>query len=64
MMKRHNERYLLDFAFALLDHRSEAFGQKMLKYFQSTGRKLWTDVEKIPGRKRNDPVSPFQMMSD
>jgi hypothetical protein len=63
-MKRHNDQYLLDFAFALLDHRSEAFRQKMLKHFQSTGRKLWTDVEKIPGRKKNDPVSPFQTMSD
>jgi hypothetical protein len=59
-MKKHNDQYLLDFAFALLDHRSEAFRQKMAKHFQSTGRKLWTDVEKIPGRKRNNPVSQLE----
>ena len=27
-MKRHNDQYLFDFAFALLDHRSEGFGKK------------------------------------
>jgi hypothetical protein len=63
-MKRHNDQYLFDFAFALLDHRSEAFRQKMAKHFQSTGRKLWTDIEKIPGRKRNEPVSHSEEMAE
>jgi hypothetical protein len=61
-MKRHHDQYLFDFAFALLDHRSEAFRQKMAKHFQATGRKLWTDVEKIPGRKRNEPISHLEGM--
>ncbi|SEL08780.1 hypothetical protein [Nitrosovibrio tenuis] len=62
-MKKYDHD-LFDFAFALLDHRSEAFRQKMFKHFQSTGRRLWTDVEKIPGRKRNEPISHLEGMNE
>ncbi|KIO49147.1 hypothetical protein SQ11_07605 [Nitrosospira sp. NpAV] len=36
------------------DYGSAAFRQKMLNHYRSNGRKLGTNIEKIPGKKRND----------
>jgi hypothetical protein len=36
------------------DYGSAAFSQKMLNHYRSNGRKLGTNVEKIPANKRND----------
>ena len=45
---------LFDSSFALFDHRSEAFRQKMSEHFLAKQSQLWLDVEEI--LENNDPV--------
>ena len=55
-MKKHSDQDLLGITFPLFDYRSGAFRQKMLNHFQSNGRKLWTDIEIMQGKKKYGPV--------
>jgi hypothetical protein len=38
---------LFDSSFALFDHRSEAFRQKMFEHFLAKRSQLWPDIEEI-----------------
>lgn len=55
-MKKHTDQDLFGITFTLFDYRSAAFRQKMLSHYQSNSRKLGTNIEKIPGNKKNDPT--------
>ena len=48
---------LFDSSFALFDHRSEAFRQKMSEHFLAKQSQLWLDIEEI--LENNEPVKLF-----
>jgi hypothetical protein len=56
-MREFCRRHLLYSPHGLSDHRSEAFRQKMIHYFQydsgSNGRKPWNGIKSIPHGNEN-----------
>lgn len=59
-MKKRNDQDVFGIAFDLCDHRSAAFRQKMFTHFHSSGNEHWTNVERIPERKKNEAILLFK----
>lgn len=54
-MKKHNDQDLHGSTLALLDRRSEAFKQKMLKHFQSKRPAALDLYRLLPGTEEKQP---------
>ena len=53
-MREDYRQNLFNAPHGLSDHRSEAFHQKMIRYFQSNSEsKLWKGIEDLPRRNEN-----------
>jgi hypothetical protein len=59
-MKKYHEKNPHLATFAPLDHRSEAFRQKMCKHFQSNPQVHWRNIENMPECNRSKGVILFK----
>jgi deoxyribodipyrimidine photolyase len=50
---------LFDSSFALFDHRSEAFRQKMFEHFLAKRSQLWPDIEEILENNESANLSKY-----
>jgi hypothetical protein len=59
-MKKYYDQNPPGAALAPLDHRSEAFRQKMCRHFQSNPQVHWINVENMPECNRGNGVISFR----
>lgn len=59
-MKKYSDKNRPGAAFAPLDHRSEAFRQKMCRHFQANPQVHWTNIDNMPECNRSKGVILFR----